>query len=86
MRTNEQVNYTTHRPERHQMDATTDEPRRIKHNRAKCLVCGDTIESKSRHDYVTCTCGNISVDGGRAYLARMATDLQKFEELSEYES
>lgn len=36
-------------------------------NRAKCKLCEDIIESKHRHDYVTCKCGQISVDGGNAY-------------------
>lgn len=34
----------------------------------KCLLCFDIIESKYRHDYVTCKCGNVSVDGGDDYL------------------
>lgn len=52
-------------------------------NRAKCLVCGDIIESHSTHDYVTCSCGNLSVDGGHSYLKRSAQDLSKYEDLSE---
>lgn len=39
-------------------------------NSAHCEKCGDDIESKSRHDFVSCTCGNIAVDGGRDYLRR----------------
>lgn len=33
-------------------------------NRAKCKVCEEIIESKHIHDYVTCKCGQISIDGG----------------------
>lgn len=55
----------------------------IKRNRAKCLHCGDIIESKNRHDFVTCTCGMLSVDGGLDYLKRCG-DLKFMEELSEY--
>lgn len=33
-----------------------------------CLKCKDIIRSKHRHDYVTCKCGAISVDGGDDYL------------------
>lgn len=33
-------------------------------NRAKCRLCNDLIESVHRHDYVTCGCGEISIDGG----------------------
>lgn len=43
---------------------------KIIENKAKCLLCGDVIESVNRHDYVTCSCGNISVDGGKDYLRR----------------
>jgi len=38
-----------------------------KKNKAKCALCGDIIESKSRHDFVSCSCGNIFVDGGNDY-------------------
>jgi hypothetical protein len=36
-------------------------------NRIQCLLCNEIIESKHRHDYVTCSCGNVSVDGGQDY-------------------
>lgn len=39
-------------------------------NSAKCLKCGDEIESKHRHDFVQCSCGNVFVDGGKDYLRR----------------
>ena len=39
-------------------------------NSAKCRKCGDVIESKTRHDFQTCKCGAISVDGGRDYMKR----------------
>jgi hypothetical protein len=39
-------------------------------NAVTCLGCGDFIVSKHRHDFVTCTCGAISVDGGQSYLRR----------------
>jgi len=41
-------------------------------NKAKCTKCGDVIESKHIHDYVSCSCGNISVDGGSDYCRRSA--------------
>ena len=34
----------------------------------RCLKCGDTIESTSRHDLVYCKCGSVAVDGGGDYL------------------
>ena len=40
-------------------------------NTAVCLSCGDKIFSMHRHDFVTCTCGAISVDGGQSYLRRV---------------
>lgn len=39
-------------------------------NIARCKKCGDTITSKSRHDFVPCSCGAIAVDGGHEYLRR----------------
>ena len=39
-------------------------------NIAKCTKCGDIIESKYRHDFVTCGCGAISIDGGNDYWKR----------------
>jgi hypothetical protein len=40
----------------------------------KCLLCEDVIQSQYRHDFVTCKCGNLSVDGGVSYL-RIVTNL-----------
>lgn len=42
----------------------------IVRNAIRCRHCGDVIESKSVHDFVTCTCGACSVDGGYDYLRR----------------
>lgn len=58
---------------------------RIIRNRAMCKVCGDIIESKNRHDWQTCSCGSIFVDGGHEYLRRGAKHMEDLEELSEYE-
>ena len=44
---------------------------RVTRNRARCKACGSVIESKHRHDYVTCSCGQIAVDGGLDYLKRV---------------
>ena len=54
-------------------------------NKAKCLLCGDIIESLSRHDFVTCKCGALSVDGGHDYIRRCFIDAKDYEELSELE-
>lgn len=40
-------------------------------NAVSCNCCGDFIVSKHRHDFVTCSCGAVSVDGGQAYLRRV---------------
>ena len=40
-------------------------------NAVICNKCGEFIVSKHRHDFVTCHCGAISVDGGQAYLRRV---------------
>ena len=39
-------------------------------NRAKCNKYGDIITSYHGHDYVSCKCGLITVDGGTNYLKR----------------
>jgi tRNA(Ile2) C34 agmatinyltransferase TiaS len=63
-----------------------DNPRkRILRNAARCRTCGDEIESTSRHDFKTCSCGTIAVDGGYDYLKRSTTDISQLEELSEWE-
>lgn len=51
-------------------------------NAAKCLLCKQTIESKHRHDFVTCKCGNLSVDGGPYYLKRSVKKLNSFQDKS----
>lgn len=43
---------------------------KIIQNEAKCLLCGDIIWSAHRHDFKTCSCGAISVDGGMEYIRR----------------
>jgi len=51
-------------------------------NMAKCLVCGDIVESRYTHDFRQCACGNLSVDGGKNYLKRSALDPNMVEEMS----
>lgn len=57
---------------------------KILRNRARCLVCNTTIESRHVHDWVPCPCGAIFVDGGREYLRR-GGKLERLEEMSEYD-
>ncbi len=41
------------------------------YNGGTCLVCKETIASYARHDFVTCSCGNLSIDGGLAEYSRV---------------
>ncbi|MFT4104377.1 MAG: hypothetical protein QM657_01340 [Lacrimispora sp.] len=45
---------------------------KILKNSIQCKYCGDIIESKTVHDFVTCSCGRCSIDGGKEYLRRSA--------------
>lgn len=51
-------------------------------NKAKCLQCGEVLESKHVHDFVMCTCGALAVDGGREYLKRSYQNKKLVLELS----
>lgn len=53
-----------------------------KRNRARCRRCGDVVESRSRHDLVTCQCGAIAVDGGQDYERRIG-EPEDFEEIDD---
>ena len=50
-------------------------------NRAKCKKCGDVITSYHRHDYVSCKCASIAVDGGTEYRRRTG-DLENIIDMS----
>ena len=39
-------------------------------NQVRCNHCGDEPWSGHRHDFRHCECGDVSVDGGNAYLRR----------------
>lgn len=64
---------------------------KIIRNAAQCKICGEIIESKTRHDFVGCKCfkesggtKGIAVDGGTDYLRRCG-DPNTWIELSESE-
>lgn len=60
--------------------------RQIKRNSIRCNLCGDIIESRVPHDFVSCSCGACSVDGGKDYLRRNFKDsADDYTELSEFE-
>lgn len=47
------------------MVAGLDKLPKIKVVAAKCELCGDVIFSCYQHDYQTCSCESISIDGGQ---------------------
>ena len=62
--------------------------KKILRNAIRCKKCGDIIESKSQHDFQTCACGAVSVDGGHFYLRRVFKQGglgEDYDELSEWE-
>lgn len=58
---------------------------RLIYNGVKCRICGDVIESKHVHDFVSCSCGNVSVDGGLDYPRRVFKDDASYIELMKHE-
>ena len=62
------------------------EKRKLKRNAVRCKLCNTIIESKHRHDFVSCECGNIFVDGGLDYLRRGGDVwMENVEDLTEWE-
>lgn len=47
-----------------------------------CSKCRKIVESKSRHDFETCDCGNFT-DGGLDYV-RQGGDLENTHDISKY--
>ena len=58
---------------------------KIVKNCIQCKACGEVIESKSIHDFVSCSCGKCSVDGGLEYLRRVAETSDISVEMSQFE-
>ena len=42
----------------------------------KCRKCGDTIYSRTTHDYRKCSCGAVAVDGGFDYMKICGVDFE----------
>ncbi len=60
--------------------------KKIIRNMAKCNKCGDVIESKARCNPISCSCGSITIDGGKFYLKRTCKFSEDdLTEMSEYE-
>lgn len=57
---------------------------RIIRNSAICLLCEQVIESQWGHDFRTCKCGNLSVDGGHEYVRRVFKAYGTWKETSLY--
>lgn len=53
----------------------------IFHNACTCKNCGETVRSRNRRDYRSCSCGKVSVDGGSWY-CRRSGDFAMMEECS----
>lgn len=45
-------------------------------NSVECHKCKEKIISAHKHDFVTCSCGETSVDGGSAYFRRVGNDFR----------
>ena len=63
-----------------------EEQKILVRNAIRCNFCGEEIESKHRHDFVTCKCGACSVDGGHDYLRRCFKSPDCFTDISIYKS
>ena len=64
-----------------------DEIKVLTKNAVKCLVCNKVLESKYRHNFVTCGCHNETfTDGGLVYQRLGSKDLDKVVSLAEYET
>ena len=57
--------------------------RKLIKNQWKCLYCGDVIESKHQHHFISCKCGKMSIDGGTSYI-RLVGDLDMMQNVGEY--
>lgn len=51
--------------------------------RIKCLKCNDILESRHRHDFVQCKCGECYVDGGNDPYVRIGGDLNYIVEVKD---
>lgn len=47
-------------------------------SKAQCAICKDIIESTYRHNFVSCKCGEIFLDGGDEYIRYGANDINNF--------
>jgi len=52
-------------------------------NKARCKLCGSEVESRFTHEFVSCSCGEIFVDGGNDYWRAGAKSFSNFERILE---
>lgn len=55
-------------------------------NRAKCKLCGDTIESYANDDTIECSCGEITISGGAQKLITWAKDYTNFLRIDDFDN
>jgi hypothetical protein len=57
--------------------------RKILQNSIKCKKCNNEVISHYTHDFKSCPCGSVYVDGGKSYLRRCG-ELENMIETSVY--
>lgn len=55
-------------------------------NRAKCKLCKDVIESFHVYDFVSCKCGEISIEGGTEKYKVFANDLSNILRVDDHDN
>ena len=50
-------------------------------NRIRCLKCSDVIEATHQHDFKSCKCGAVKIDGGAMGHWRRIGDPKDYEEV-----
>ena len=56
----------------------------ILRNSARCRSCGTHITSRHRHDFVSCKCGAIFIDGGLDYIRTGFHNSDDFESTAKF--
>jgi len=51
----------------------------IKVNAITCPKCKDTIYSRTRHDFRSCSCGEVNIDGGFDYTKIGAKNIKEIQ-------
>lgn len=57
----------------------------ITKNAAQCRLCGEVIESTHRHDFKSCSCSEIFIDGGLDYTRFGFRNSENFISLMEHD-